>query len=278
MTYQIDVATNFLLQRKTAESLWNNKEGANHRKAAFQEIRSKLKKASPMGSHCCYCEENEGGDIEHILPKGHFPHKTFDWENYIWVCKECNTGQKNDEFYVFPPRENIPIACIRETEPASEDHSFIHPRLENPMDIMQMNISDADGIEPDFEFYTCDQVEFQSKDFYKVEKTLEILGLNERPGLKKSRARAFGEYKRLVKEYSAAKSADSFDALDLATTGNPRLDRNRPFEAEKARVIDGLLSSIKFNRHPTVWQEILRQRENLSPTFRKLLEANPELR
>ena len=45
-------------------------------------------------SLCCYCEsktETTGfGQIEHRLPKKHFPEKTYDWKNLHWSCFRCN--------------------------------------------------------------------------------------------------------------------------------------------------------------------------------------------
>ena len=57
-----------------------------------KDVRDQLKKM--YSSLCCYCEsktETTGfGQIEHRLPKKHFPEKTYDWNNLHWSCFRCN--------------------------------------------------------------------------------------------------------------------------------------------------------------------------------------------
>ena len=76
-------------------------------KAVFDEIKNELKKHSPAGEACYYCEQDRHRDIDHFYPKRHYPEKAFDWENYVYACTICNQDKKNDRFAVFDAHENV---------------------------------------------------------------------------------------------------------------------------------------------------------------------------
>jgi hypothetical protein len=44
-----------------------------------------------IGYYCTYCEARlKNGQVEHILPKHHFPEHEADWSNFIFACGNCN--------------------------------------------------------------------------------------------------------------------------------------------------------------------------------------------
>ena len=69
-----------------------------------------------FGAYCSYCEMNTDNqvDIEHILPKEHYPTLITEWSNFLLACKACNR-QKWDknikkENYIFPDTDNTAYA------------------------------------------------------------------------------------------------------------------------------------------------------------------------
>jgi len=46
-----------------------------------------------VGSYCCYCEKalTQVVDVEHILPKNHYPQLEIIWHNFLISCKVCNS-------------------------------------------------------------------------------------------------------------------------------------------------------------------------------------------
>ncbi len=51
---------------------------------------------------CSFCGESDistgSGEIEHFMPKAHFPSKKCDWENLFWSCRNCNNTKGNKFF------------------------------------------------------------------------------------------------------------------------------------------------------------------------------------
>ncbi len=128
--------TTFQAKVEATNDLWGKKKnGAGA--IAFKEIREKLDSMCRAPGICCYCENNEGTDIEHVVPKRVFPEITFDWDNYLLACTKCNSTYKNAKASVFnpagsantqdvTPKKNIFIAS------PTDDSLFINPRTENP--------------------------------------------------------------------------------------------------------------------------------------------------
>lgn len=76
-----------------AARLWKNKS-AQH----FDPIRDQLEKMATGRARCMYCEDSLGTDFEHFWPKGQYPHKTFEWLNYLLACSHCNSNLKRTQF------------------------------------------------------------------------------------------------------------------------------------------------------------------------------------
>jgi hypothetical protein len=109
-----------------------------------------------------------------------------------------------------------------------------------------------------------------------VERTLEILELNNRPNLVKYRTEAFGNYKRLLREYVAVKNATTHQELEDAVTGDPAVNHLASFVSEQKRIIDAIKNSILTGEHFTVWREMIRQQQSLPYRFQQLFLQAPE--
>jgi uncharacterized protein (TIGR02646 family) len=239
-----------------AQSLWDSKNNSDIGKEAFNDVKEVLKSLYISKGICHYCEHNKESDIEHIEPKGLFPDKTFVWENYLLACKMCNqTPYKLDRMFVFNPKNSTnSYELPRGINPISDDISFINSRIENPMDFLELNLKD-------FYFY---EKPTSGREFEKAKNTLEILKLNE-DNLKKRREHSFKTFKNVLKEYVEVFHSQSFDEIDNATSGDPELDRTKTLQEEKERVLKGLYIQILESCHPTVFQEMLRQKGSQSP-------------
>lgn len=261
----IDLESNFSDRVSKAKSQWKAKDVGN-----FGLIRGPLERLCISVELCNYCEQNEATDIEHIAPKSFFPSDAFKWDNYILACKTCNSGYKLDKVDQFIDSvSNLFERLPRGSEPSCEESAFINPRKEDPMNYMKLDLRD-------FFFYTNDIHQINSREHSKVESTLKILELNDRPSLVHHRRFAFGNFKRLLSEYAKSKKATNAKELEAALCGDPEVDLCKPFEVEKIRVLHGIIDAIKKSAHITVWLEILRQKSGLPSKMVELLDENPE--
>jgi hypothetical protein len=265
-----DLST-FIEKSNKAGKAWDSKGSPE----IFKRIRKHLITLCVSVEVCNYCESNEANDIEHILPKKLFPHLTFLWTNYLLACPNCNSKFKQDQFAIFEPLDSEEVTEFVsrqkvETQPATEDHVFIHPHLENPMDFLWLELNTCIfNIHPDF-------IENEnSRGFKKGDYTLKILKLNDRATLVQGREAARDEYLNLFKQYIAVKKATDFEALKMAVHGFPSINEDVPFLEEKQNIITSIHKKIKSNHHPTVWHELVRQR-TLKPSLIKLFEEAPE--
>ena len=266
----IDNKAPFDVKAERAGSLWGSKTGSQAGNRAFTEIKTTLISMCIGVEICNYCEQSEASDIEHILPKSLFPEQAFKWTNYLLACKKCNTTHKLDAMYIFDPANSANTIWVnRGTKPTTPDFAFIQPRQEDPMDWMQLSFKD-------FLFYARPPHAPGTRGFVKVERTLEILELNNRPNLVKYRTEAFGNYKRLLREYVAVKNATTHQELEDAVTGDPAVNHLASFVSEQKRIIDAIKNSILTGEHFTVWREMIRQQQSLPYRFQQLFLQAPE--
>jgi uncharacterized protein (TIGR02646 family) len=90
-------------------------------KYRHKEIRAALE--TMFHGKCAYCESKIGhvsdAHIEHYRPKSRFPDRTFDWDNLLLACGQCNSARYKGE--KFPDvHERGPF--INPCEDAPEDH------------------------------------------------------------------------------------------------------------------------------------------------------------
>jgi uncharacterized protein (TIGR02646 family) len=85
-------------------------EGEQKEFAKYQNARKDL--IDRLGGYCSYCEMKIDASlaVEHIQPKSHHPSLTFDWNNFLLACPNCNSnkGKKNIALndYIWPDRDN----------------------------------------------------------------------------------------------------------------------------------------------------------------------------
>lgn len=266
---QVDVKNTFSLKVARAGSLWGNKKKSGIGTRTFDYIKARLIAMCVGVELCNYCEQNEAIDIEHIAPKSLFPQSAFVWENYLLVCKNCNSGYKLDKAYVFDPVGSaVSVLVVRGTVPSTNDLAIIDPRVEDPMDLMVLDLND-------FNFYPRAPHIPGTRGFEKVENTINnILEMNDRGSLIDYRKKAFANYKRALSEYVGVLQASTFAEIDAATIGDPVLNTAIPFATEQNRVLTHIKDNILTGEHPTVFYEMIRQAAILPQRIQDLITAS----
>jgi uncharacterized protein (TIGR02646 family) len=125
---------------------------------------------------CMYCEHDRARDIDHHCPRDHDPSRTFDWGNWVWSCKTCNSNYKHRQY---------PPGLLDPTRPGYrfEDH-FEFERLTGAFDLKT----------PD------------------ARASATVFGLNE-PQLELMRKNSFASLQALIVRYDSLKQrGDTADA------------------------------------------------------------------
>jgi 5-methylcytosine-specific restriction endonuclease McrA len=200
----------------------------------FKAVKDSLTDMCSGARRCVYCEDSAGSQVEHIYPKSLYPEKTYDWENYVYACSDCN-GPKNNKFAVFRadngafqtvnPPKNQPAV-----KPPTGEVVLINPRVENPLDYCILDISNT------FKFVFSHLA--GSKEHTRATYTFdEVLRLNheEREHLRIARREAYGDYKARLREYVHHR--------DMGSTQYQ---------------LDQMIEQLKRKGHPTVWKEMQR--------------------
>lgn len=241
---------------RLSKMLWQNKKKSNARKSVFKGIEKELQKiAVGSNSYCNYCEANIGSNIEHIYPRGLYPSKTFDWDNFLWACNQCNGRHKVAQFQIFQsPQSSQVINLVKDysfTPPLNDDAVFINPRYDNPMDYLKLNLETAV-----FEIIADD---VHSREYIRSDYTLSILKLNLRKGLLHDRKMAIEKYKKLFISYLSANYSSSFSALHHCIGQMNYTVGNLSFEEEKMKFCLFIKNEILTGNHLTVWKEMQKQ-------------------
>ncbi|RFS80988.1 TIGR02646 family protein [Actinomadura spongiicola] len=79
--------------KEKAAELW-----AKLNRDTKKEIQRTLAEMSSGLERCMYCEDSEGTDIEHFMPKSSYPEDAFRWANYLLACTRCNSNYKRTRF------------------------------------------------------------------------------------------------------------------------------------------------------------------------------------
>lgn len=251
---QVDIQIDFSAEVVKAKALWLNKNSGEPRYNAFREIRVKLEQGSNCEGVCTYCEQNIASDVEHVKPKSYFPGSCFQWENYVAACQTCNTDHKSNHCYIFNENDDL-IRLSKGDEPASQDVAFIDPRIENPSDFMFLNLKS-------FRFKPFKESDIGSRNFWKADRTIAILKLNERPYLKLARESAYDYFCETLNRCALISESATLDQLRLVLVPREqRIDFNRDLEVVKVELLEAQRDSIRKRHHPTVWLEMKRQRK-----------------
>lgn len=249
-----------------AQSLWKSK-GGKEGKAAFVLIRDSLYDMCVYIGICNYCEQNESNDIEHIYPKSFFPESTFDWENYLLACKQCNTGYKLDNCYVLDNNDEI-ISVKKGEEPLHKTVAFINPRFEDPNSFMVLNLLT-------FEFQLLPSL--NKKDINKADSTLQILELNKRHVLLAARQSAAKYYYSEMKKLVRIMDANSLEELKIELTPyEDRFDLTQPLENLKSEIKESHKRHISKYAHPSVWYSIKLIESQINEKWKAIFNKIPE--
>ena len=123
-----------------AKAKYENRTGT----ATFKNIRETLKTMCSGNRRCCYCEDSCADEVEHILPKSLYPKRVFIWKNYLYSCGLCNS-KKNNHYAVIVGNEIQPITRKKNdpiVPPPAGKGVFINPRIENPLDSLELDLGD----------------------------------------------------------------------------------------------------------------------------------------
>lgn len=243
---EVNSGSNYSARVELAKSKWDAKENTNVGKTAFRDVKEKLAEMCPGILRCCYCENSEPDEIEHIKPKNLYPEDVFLWENLLYSCGGCN-GRKKDKFAVFsiPTGKFQDITRSRNApveSPVVGSPVFLNLRGDDPHEFLA------------FEIKTGRLVAARGLGRRKKKRadyTIEVLGLNAR-SLPERRKGAFGQFLSLLRTYIHHRDAGESEIR----LGN---------RVEGIRQMD----------HQFVWQQMKRQR-NFIPELRELFERAPE--
>lgn len=216
---------------------------------------------------CNYCEQNEAGDIEHIYPKSFFPTHTFNWDNYILACKQCNTGYKLDKGFVIDEFDNL-VPLERGTPPPDGTLAFINIRAENPEHFMLLNLKT-------FKFVNLDENTIAK---HKAEKTIEILELNTRDTLIAQRKVAYNHYFNVLERLTRILSSNSLKDFEVALhpADSSWFDLTLPLNELKSQALENTRQYITQHSHPSVWSVIKIQESRLNQKWITLFSQVPE--
>ena len=241
---KVDGAGDYASQVKKGKKLFPRYNSSKN--ATFKKIRKRLKKMCPGHHRCVYCEDSKASEIEHVKPKDLYPEKAFRWCNYIYVCSICNRT-KGSKFAVISKKGKL-IDVTRKRNaniipPVSGLPAFVNPRLEDPLGLLTMDLSQtfAYSPRPNISPIDCERALF----------TIQVLNMNGNQ-LPDSRRNAFEGYKARLSYYVQQK---------MNGVSSQELDRIR----------EDLLCS----PHPTVWEEMKNQAD-LHSEIAELFETVPE--
>jgi uncharacterized protein (TIGR02646 family) len=197
---------------------------------------------------CCYCEDSVADEVEHIRPKDWYPESVFVWEHYLYACGPCN-GPKRNRFSTFHPSTGQSV-CLDELSgtPArailDADPLLIDPRTEDPLAFLELDLGGT--------FIFLPRQGLKSRPKKRAEYTIEVLRLNVRDVLIRSRRNVYGTYLARLEQYTTQKE-------------------NGALPRKLQRLIDDLL----LVPHPTVWAEMKRQANDYSH-LKRWFNRSPE--
>ncbi len=153
-------------------------DGVVHRPSDYfwSEFRSELGERS--GGMCWYCERRcnlpaDAGDraatLDHFRPLSRFPNLAYDWLNWVFSCRRCNSEYKQDRW-----PENGYVDPATEDERERPEHYFDY-------DLRTHEVIPRDGLVEDERrraWDTIDDLGLNSLDvrFYRQDWTRQLIG------------------------------------------------------------------------------------------------------
>ncbi|WP_202974075.1 hypothetical protein [Fimbriiglobus ruber] len=232
-------------QVETAGILFKRRNTA--RNVVFKTVRRVLDEMCSGARRCCYCEDSQADEVEHIRPKGWYPEFAFTWENYLYACGPCN-GPKGNKYALFHMRHKRVVHLTRAKDepvrkPPRGTPLLIDPSIEDPLHFLDLDLLDT--------FLFLPRRDRPVRDQRRAAYTIELLDLNRDP-LIRARRLEFGNYRARLKEYIAEK-----------IVGKPPVK------------LALLVADLQRLSHPTVWAEMKRQRAS-HPELQRLFRQAPE--
>lgn len=225
----VDAQPTYERQVKAGKQLFESKRGL----ASFRSVLTALKRMCSGPQRCCYCEDSQATDVEHIRPKDFYPDLVFVWENYLLACARCNRPKSNTcDIYPHQGGARLQVpAFVRQhgRRPPAGDAVLINPRLEDPLEFMVLEMRDT--------FFFLPRAAPDTREWERADHTIRLLKLNEEDVLPKSRQEAYGAYRDRLRRYVDQKA-----------------------RSESPEGLGHTITSLHQMRHPTVWHEMKRQR------------------
>ena len=166
------------------EAFWKTRRATQTVGQAFKALQKAMGPSEP----CMYCVDNHGTDVEHFWPKGPYPHKAFDWDNWLLCCTECGRI-KGARFPL--DRHQQPL--------------LIDPTVEDPWAYLDFD-PDTGNLVARFDLGTDDWMP-------KGMATVDVLQLDCREALAERYQRT---YRRLCSKIAAALQTPDLDCVSLA--------------------------------------------------------------
>jgi uncharacterized protein (TIGR02646 family) len=166
------------------ESFWKGRRATKTVEQALKALQQAMGPTEP----CMYCVDNHGTDIEHFWPKGPYPHKAFDWGNWLLCCTECGR-----------------IKGARFPLDQHDQPLLIEPTTEDPWTYLDFD-PDTGNLVARFDLDTDDWTP-------KGVATVDVLQLDRREALAERYQRTF---RRLRKRIKAALQTPVLDSVSLA--------------------------------------------------------------
>jgi uncharacterized protein (TIGR02646 family) len=266
LQYKINILNEFHIRVDKANILWKNKKNTIGEESLI-EVKKVLTEMCVNIKVCNYCEHNEANDIEHIYPKSFFPEYTFDWNNYLLTCKQCNSGYKLDQCHLIDNYDNL-IVLKRGEKPFNSLLAFINPRVENPSNFIILDLTT-------FKFRILEGIKI--KDYIKANSTLEILALNQRDTLIEARKNAATFiYNRLIQLIDIIDSNSKENIFRILASYDSYLDKNKSLEEYKYEIKHAYKNQIISHAHPSVWYSIKKVESKVSPKWSTIFNKIPE--
>ena len=264
---KVDLLTAFQAKVDEAKRLWKNKKNSATNASFINDIYNTLAQMNISVRVCNYCEANEADDIEHIYPKSFFPERAFVWENYLLACKSCNTHWKLDKCYILNGCSSTVLTRGTIPNPSSEI-AFINPRTENPNNFLLYDFRTGN-------FIVHDGLDCQAQE--KANKTLEILGLNNRDTLRHSRQEAYKNFYDKLSRLQRAKRATTHNELADCFYPNETdfIDFDEPIPAQVGNFENSIRASIQRSRHRAVWYAIKTHYRTHNPVWHAIFTSIP---
>lgn len=162
------------------ESFWKSRRAT---RTVGQALKA-LQKAMGPTEPCMYCVDNHGTDIEHFWPKGAYPEKAFDWDNWLLCCTECGR-----------------IKGVKFPLDAQQQPLLINPTEEDPWACLDFD-PDTGNLVPRFDLSANDWIP-------KGAATVDVLHLDRREALAQRYQKT---YRRLCRKVDDALASPDLDA------------------------------------------------------------------